>query len=118
MSKHRQLAFSIAAGAGLLWIASVAVAQPMEMEIVVTGKALPKGHEAVKTNVSIQDIDLSTPSGAKEMERRVAKAVDFVCQTHAAYAKEEQREAKACTDFAWASARPQMDRAVQSAKPH
>lgn len=116
MSKHRQLALSIAAGAGLLWIASAAVAQPME--IVVTGKAVPKGHEAVKTNVSIKDIDLSTPSGAKEMERRVAKAVDFVCQSHTAYAKEEQREAKACSDFAWASARPQMDRAVQSARPH
>lgn len=116
MSKHRQLAFSIAASAGLLWIASAAVAQPME--IVVTGKAVPKGHEAVKTNVSIKDIDLSTPSGAKEMERRVAKAVDFVCQSHAAYAKEEQREAKACSDFAWASARPQMDSAVQAARAH
>lgn len=116
MSKPRQLALSIAAGVGLFSIASAAVAQPLE--IVVTGKAVPKGHQAVKTNVSIKDLDLSTPSGAKEMERRVAQAVEFVCQSHAAVAKEEQTEAKACSDFAWASARPQMDSAVQSAKSH
>ena len=116
MPKRRQLALSIVAGASLLWIASAAVAQPME--IVVTGKAVPKGHQAVKTTVSIKDIDLSTPSGAKEMKRRVAQAVEFVCQTHAAVAKGEQEEAKACTDYAWARVRPQMDNAVQSARPH
>lgn len=116
MSKRRQLALSMIAGAGLVWIASPAVAQPQE--IVVTGQAIPKGHEAVKTNVSIGDINLSTPSGVKEMERRVAQAVDYVCESHLAVGKDEQSKNKACSDFAWASARPQMDRAMQAARAH
>lgn len=116
MSKRLQLALQIAAGAGLLWIASAAAAQPQE--IVVTGKAIPEGYHAVKKNVSIKDIDLSTPAGASEMERRVAKAVEWICQSHFAVGKEEQSESKACSDFAWASARPQMDRALQAAHAH
>ena len=116
MSKRRQLALSIVAGAGLLWIASPALAQPQE--IVVTGKAIPEGFHAVKRNVSIKGLDLSTPSGASEMERRVAQAVEWICQSHLAVGKEEQSDSKACSDFAWASARPQMDRALQAARAH
>lgn len=115
MSKHLKLASSIVAGAGLLWLATAAVAQPLE--IVVTGKST-KSHQLVKTKVNIKDIDLSTPSGAKEMKRRVAQAVEFVCQTHTAVAKGEQQQAKACTDHAWARVQPQMDSAVQSAQAH
>jgi UrcA family protein len=116
MSKLRLLPLSIVAGAGLLWLASSAVAQPLE--IVVTGKAVHKGHHAARTKVDIKGINLATPSGVKEMNRRVAQGVEFVCQTHTAVAKGEQREAKACINSAWASVRPQMDRAVHSARVH
>ena len=116
MSKPRQLALSIAAGASLLWTASVAVAQPQE--IVVTGKAIPEGYHAVKRNVSIKGLDLSTPSGASEMERRVGEAVEWICQSHLAVGKEEKGDSKQCSDFAWASARPQMDRALKAARAH
>jgi UrcA family protein len=116
MSKSRQLAFSIVACAGLLWIASPASAQPQE--IVVTGKKVPEGYHAVKRTVSIKGLDLSTPAGAAEMEKRVATAVEWICQSHLAVGKEEQRDSKLCSDFAWASARPQMDRALHAARAH
>lgn len=116
MSKRRQLALPIFAGAGLLWIASPAAAQPQE--IVVTGKTVPEGYHSLKRNVSIKGLDLSTRSGASEMERRVAQAVEWICQSHLAVGKEEQNDSKACSDFAWASARPQMDLALRAARAH
>ena len=116
MSKRRQFALAVVATAGLLWTVSPSVAQPQQ-EIVVTGKAkVPEGYHAVKRNVSIKGLDLSTPAGATEMERRVAAAVEWICQSHLAVGTEEQNDSKLCSDFAWASARPQMDKALQAAR--
>lgn len=114
MSTLRQLSLSIVAGAGLLCVAAPALAQ--QQEIVVTGKMkIPEGYEPVKRNVSIKGIDLATPAGVSEMHKRVGNAVEAICETHRAMGKEEKRDSRLCSDFAWASARPQMDRVIRRA---
>lgn len=115
MSKLRQLALAVVGGAGLLWMAAPAIAQ--QQEIIVTGKMkIPKGFEPIKRIVSIKGLDLATPAGANQMERRVSRAVENICATPPPVTNEEKRDSKLCSDFAWASARPQMDRAIRAAR--
>lgn len=116
MSKLLQIAPLIVAGAGLL-LAAPASAQ--DQEIVVTGKMkIPAGYEAVKRVVSIKDLDLATPGGAAELEKRVGGAVESICASPPPFTNDEKRDSKACSDYAWATARPQMDRALQRARSH
>jgi UrcA family protein len=115
MSKLRQLALPIIGGAGLLWVAAPAIAQ--QQEIVVTGKMkIPAGYEPVKRVVSIRGLDLATSACASEMERRVSKSVGRICASPPPVTNEEKRVSKLCSDFAWASARPQMNRALYNAR--
>lgn len=109
-----QLASSILIGGGVLLTAVPAHAQ--EHEIVVTGKKLPSGYVPVTTAVRIGDLNLSRSAGVKEMQRRVARAVSSVCPAPPSLSESyEERDFKLCRDYAWASARPQMERAVQRA---
>ncbi len=117
MPKLRWLALPIVAGAAFLCLAPPAIAQ--QQEIVVTGKMkIPEGYQPVKRNVSIKGLNLATPAGVTEMEKRVRNAVEWICESHRARGKEEKRDAQLCTDYAWASARPQMNRAIQRAHGH
>jgi UrcA family protein len=111
----RQLALPLAGCAGLFLLAAPAAAQPQE--IVVTGKMkIPEGFEAVKRVVSLKGLDLATAAGAAELQRRVDRAVNNICATPPPRTKQEKLDTKACSDFAWAGARPQIDRALQRAR--
>ena len=99
-------------------LASPSIAQetspPPGEEIVVTGKRLEPGVE--QRVVRIKDLDLATYEGVKEMEKRVAAAVDAICSVPAVIGYYSQKVEKPCRDEGWASARPQMDRAVEKAR--
>ena len=83
-------------------------------EIVVTGKVAEK--DVVTEVVKIGDLNLATDPGVKEMERRVTSAVDYICAIPAVVGYYKQKSEAPCRDEAWASAKPQMDNAVQWAK--
>lgn len=109
MTKLRTLTLPVIAAAGLLLSASPAIAQ--EEEIVVTGKLeIPRGYEPVSRVVNIEDLDLSKPSDEEKMEKRVALAVRKVCSN-----VDSLKMRRYCRDYAWASARPQMERALERA---
>lgn len=112
----RQLALPAVAGLGALALAAPALAQVQG--IVVTGQKLPPGYELVTSTIQIGDLNLATDAGVKEMEKRVAHGVATVCPLPAGNAPSyERRDHKACQKFAWAGARPQMDKAVANATP-
>jgi UrcA family protein len=114
MSLFRQLLLPIVAGTGVLVSAAPAIAQ--EQSIVITGQKLPSGYELVTSTVQIADLNLATNAGVQEMEKRVAHGVATVCPTPSGTAPGyELHDYDACKKFAWAGARPQMDKAVQAA---
>lgn len=112
MANLRKFALPIIGGASLLCLAAPAVAQ--QPDIMVTGKIIvPRGFELVKQVVDITDIDLATPAGERELERRVGTAVSTICPTPPRPAHWEERDRRLCTETAWASARPQINQAIQ-----
>ena len=114
MSLVRQIAVPFFAGVGMFAIAAPAIAQ--EQNIVITGQKLPPGYELVTSSVQIGDLNLASSAGVAEMEKRVAHGVATVCPTPSGTAPDyEMHDYDSCKKFAWAGARPQMDRAVQAA---
>ena len=114
MSQLRQLVVALGTGAAFLLTSAPATAQ--EQQLVVTGKKIPEGFEPVTKVVKIGDLNLATSTGVKEMNKRVAYAVNWLCPAPPANAADyEERDMKVCRDFAWSSVRPQMERAVQRA---
>lgn len=78
MTILRELALPIIGAAGFLLLASPATAQ--EQGIVVTGKLkMPTGYEPIEKVVDIEDLDLTTSAGKKEMEKRVTAAEKSMC---------------------------------------
>jgi UrcA family protein len=115
MPNVRQFAFAAAAITGLCASATPAFAQ--EQEIVVSGKVkAPDGYEAVTQKVKIGDLNLASAAAVRLLDKRVGNAINALCsrprQESPGY---EKRDAKLCRDVAWASARPQMRRAIQKA---
>lgn len=82
-------------------------------EVVVRGR-LPD-RDSVSRSVYIGDLDLKTPQGVADMEKRVSRAVDWICEIPAVIGYYGKAAERPCRDEGWASARPQMDRAVQLA---
>ncbi|MCJ2177553.1 UrcA family protein [Novosphingobium album (ex Hu et al. 2023)] len=115
MTNLRQFVLPIIGGASLLCLTAPAAAQ--QTDIMVTGKIkVPRGFELVKQVVDITDIDLASPGGERELERRVGTAVSTICPTAPRPAHWEERDRKLCTDTAWASARPQMNQMIQKVR--
>lgn len=115
MTHFRKLALPLVIGAGLAALATPAIAQ--DQDIVVTAKMkVPEGYEPVKRVVSIKDLDLTTKAGADEMERRVGEAVNGICALPKHPSNEDTETSMKCTDFAWAGARPQMEKMLQKAR--
>lgn len=83
-------------------------------EVVVRGQ-LPD-RDSVSRAVYIGDLDLATPQGVAELDKRVAKAVDWICEIPAVIGYYKKAVERPCNEEGWASARPQMDRAVQLAR--
>jgi UrcA family protein len=105
------------------WFAITATLSPVQaqepgenqgQEIVVTGKKSEK--DVVTQAVPIGDLDLATDTGAKEMEKRVASAVDYICAIPAVIGYYKQKSEAPCRDEAWTGARPQMENAMQKAR--
>lgn len=116
MPKLYPLVVSSIATIGLLAVAAPAIAQPQQ-EIVITGKALPPGHEPVQTTVKIGDLNLATSEGVSQMEKRVSAAINTLCVTPAASRTiAEKKESDSCTKYAWGTARPQMNSAIKAAR--
>lgn len=115
MATIRKIALPIIGAFGLLCMAAPAIAQ--QQEIVVTSKMkIPKGFEPVKKVVNIKDLNLVTSADERKMERRVRAAVVEICPVPARPARWQLRDAKLCSDFAWAGARPQMAEALRKAR--
>lgn len=115
MNTTKQIMTSFIGGAGILCMAIPAIAQDDGGEIVVTGKEIPEGMEPVSKKVSIKDLDLTTQAGVDKMESRVAGAVKSICSP--AFSRRMSKEKREiCSDYAWASARPQMEEAIERAR--
>lgn len=111
-----QISIPVAAGLAAVVLASTpAIAQGQE--IVITVKRLPNGFEPVSQTVKIADLNLATSAGVSAMEKRVTGAIGSMCTVTGSPGVAPANEGKTCRDYAWASARPQMDRAVQAATP-
>lgn len=114
MTTFRKLALPLLGGICAVSLSAPAIAQ--EQEIVVTANMkLPEGLEPVKMVVSIKDLDLSTPAGASKMKRRITAVIERFCAPPSRAAGWQKKDAKTCSDFAWSTARPQMDEALRKA---
>lgn len=110
-----RLAAAMLASAALVHSASAQEPVPAEgPEIVVVGKASDK--DVVTRVVRIGDLDLATDQGVIEMEKRVRAAVDDICAIPAVVGYYREKAERPCRDEGWASAMPQMDRALQAAR--
>jgi len=74
--------------------------------VVVEGSPLPT------EIVNYADLDLSKLAGRAALDRRVRRAAEFLCVNNGIRGFREQMEQKACLNFAIASARPQIVRAI------
>lgn len=114
MLRFRQLSIPVAAGLAVV-VMTPAPALAQGQEIVITVKRLPNGFEPVSQTVKIADLNLATSDGVSAMQKRVTGAINSMCTVTGSTGIAPANEGKTCRDFAWASARPQMDRAVQAA---
>lgn len=111
--------FAMLALAGLASLGSAASAQQPQTategpEILVV-RPLPPSRDRLMRAVYVGDLDLKIAAGQQEMEKRVGKAVEQMCAVPVPIPTYGEEMAKPCTDEAWASARPQMQQAVQKA---
>jgi UrcA family protein len=104
---------------GRLWIAaSVALVLPAvasAQDITITAKKMPNGYEPVTQVVHLADLNLTTSTGVDEMQKRVTSAVNTMCGPVGPVGVRKSKEYQTCSKYAWASAKPQMDNAVESA---
>lgn len=112
MIYHKPLAMLVSVAltaGGLAAIASPAKAQGQRLEVV--GKKTDNPTRAVR----YADLALASLEGQKMLKRRVASAVSSVCN-EAVGETRELSDDRACHDFAWEGARPQMALAIQRAR--
>lgn len=83
-------------------------------EIVVTAKPPP---DLMRRVVKTSDLDLATPAGQRELQRRVETAVQSLCKIPSPIAYYEPVMNEPCRTEAWASARPQIDRKLKQTGP-
>jgi UrcA family protein len=115
MTIYLKRTMTVLGTSSLLVLAQPALAQEQEITVTANMK-VPDGLEAVKLVVSIKDLDLATPAGASKMERRVASVINRFCEPPSRPARWQVKDSKACSDFAWDSARSQMDAALRKAR--
>lgn len=101
------------AGSAFAWGQDQTV-QADTQEVVVRGR-LPD-RDTVSRSVYIGDLELATPQGVAEMEKRVARAVDWICEIPAVIGYYKEAAERPCNEEGWGSARPQMDKAIELAK--
>lgn len=94
--------------------AIVAPAWGQTPEIVVTAKPPP---DLMRRVVKTSDLNLATPAGQRELQRRVEAAVQSLCKIPAPIAYYEQVMNEPCRKEAWAGAQPQIDRQMKRTTP-
>lgn len=115
MTIARSPVIPIATAIGIVLMPAAAAAQ--EQEIVVTANMrVPEGFEPVRMIVGIKDLDLGTGMGVAKLEKRIGLVIEHFCGPPPRAAQWQINDSKTCRDYAWASARPQMDRAISKAK--
>lgn len=113
MSQPFHLALAVA---GLAAVAAPGASQtpapPAEEGPIIIVRGVPQSRDQIIRTVYIGDLDLKDEAGRKAMEERVDKAVNEMCAIPTPLPTYGEKMTKPCRDDAWASARPQMDRAV------
>lgn len=119
ISKRHLVSFAAPALVSVPLLAQPAPAQldpaaRQEAPIVIT-RRLPPSPDLLVRTVYIGDLDLAAGAGQREMEKRVAKAVDEICTATGPLPSYKGRMEKPCRDEAWESARWQMKDAMERA---
>lgn len=115
MAIYRKHAMKVLGTVCFLVLAQPALAQEQEITVTARMKA-PEGMEQVKLVVGIEDLDLATAAGTSRMERRVSSVIKRFCEPPSRPARWQIEDSKTCSDYAWATARPQMDAALRKAR--
>ena len=103
--------------AALLFGSASAIVSPSAAqtpEIVVTAKPPP---DLMRRVVKTSDLDLATPAGQRELQKRVETAVQSLCKIPAPIAYYERVMNEPCRKEAWAGAKPQIDRQLKRTAP-
>lgn len=114
ISKPQLASLTISILAAAPAAAQPASAAPQEPPIVIT-RRLPPSPDLLVRTVYINDLNLTTAAGQRELEVRVAKAVDDMCTIPAPLPSYKGLMERPCRDGAWESARWQMRDAMQRA---
>lgn len=109
------MAAAFGATAGTAQQPPAAAPTARELPDILIIRTLPPRRDRLIRTVFIGDLDLATAAGRQEMEKRVGKAVDDMCEVPTPLPSYGDRMAKPCSDEAWSGARPQMAAAVQRA---
>lgn len=70
------------AGAAVMGVAAPALSQPVDEEIIVSGRygKLPDSAQSLSQSVSYADLDLSTAGGRAELRHRVRLTARYLCE--------------------------------------
>ena len=109
LAKHLLAASAavLASGSALLLAAGTAHAK----DVTVYAES---NEEALTRTVSYADLNLVERAGQKTLDRRVGRAVRYVCEPLDTPGIDPLHSA--CLDYAWTGARPQMARAIERAQ--
>lgn len=95
-------------------VAQVPQTNVQEQEIIVV-RGLRPSRDRLMQAIYIGDLNLTKTADRQEMENRVGRAVVAMCAIPSPIPAYGGEMTKPCRDEAWASARPQMRRAIQGA---
>ncbi len=115
-AEHMKLMVRFAAATGALLAAGLVLSPAMGAEtpeqerVVVTGEPLPT--RVVQTG----DLNLFAVEGRQRLEWRIKGAVRSLCGTPTRAPLTIEMDRRACSDFAFASAKPQVEAAIARAQ--
>ena len=110
LSKHLFPASAAVVAAATSVLVAAAPAEAKSKDVTVYAHET----EALQRRVSYADLNLAATSDQNVLQRRVTKAVRFVCEPHSG--RGQATDYARCTDFAWNGARPQMAMAFERAR--
>ncbi len=87
--------------------------------VVATASQARDSAEDITTvkNVTFKDLDLNTPSGLRQLHRRIASATDAVCGSYSATEHHDDKSMKQCRDDAAKQVNSQVARIRESMNP-
>lgn len=115
-AEHMKIMVRLAAATGALLAAGLVLSpamgaeKPKQERVVVTGEPLPT--RVVQTG----DLNLLAPEGRERLEWRINGAVRSLCGEPRRAPLAIEMDRRACSSFAFASARPQVDALIARAQ--